>query len=264
MSPPTRFAFGAARSVGDRTDDLRIVDSDDPLKTGRVNTGRAVGGTTVHFTAVAVRLRPDDFRVRSTDGVAVDWPFGYDELAPYYAEVERALPVSGPRRSTYPSGASCPHGELPWSDVLDEYAHWGMLAILGEVLPNPDNRVTLADELDDNGLPVGRVTFSFGDNDRAIVEAERQLAEQVMDAAGATRVLTSDGTHHLLGTCRMGDDPKTSVVGPDCTHDVSNLWFCDGPVFPTGGAVNPSLTIQAIAARTARLALDRAAERRAA
>jgi choline dehydrogenase-like flavoprotein len=108
------------------------------------------------------------------------------------------------------------------------------------------------------------VTFSFGDNDRAIVEAERQLAEQVMDAAGATRVLTSDGTHHLLGTCRMGGDPKTSVVGPDCrTHDVSNLWICDGSVFPTGGAVNPSLTIQA-AARTARLALARAAERRAA
>jgi tRNA C32,U32 (ribose-2'-O)-methylase TrmJ len=61
------------------------------------------------------------------------------------------------------------------------------------VLPNPDNRVTLADERDDNGGPVARVTFSFGDNDRAIVEAERKVAEQAMNAAGATRVLTSDG-----------------------------------------------------------------------
>jgi choline dehydrogenase-like flavoprotein len=151
-------------------------------------------------------------------------------------------------------------------DVLDKYAHWGMLATLGEVLPNADNRVTLADELDDNGVPVARVTFSFGDNDRAIIDAERQLAERVMEAAGATRVLTSDGTHHLLGTCRMGTNPDTSVVGPDCrSHDVENLWICDGSVFPTGGAVNPSLTIEAIATRTARLALAGAdADRRAA
>jgi choline dehydrogenase-like flavoprotein len=453
-------------------DDLRLVDGDDPLKTGRVNTGRAVGGTTVHNTAVAVRLRPDDFRVHSRDGVAVDWPFGYDELAPYYAEVERTLPVSGPRRSAYPSGAPYPHGELPWSakddvlsrgfdelglhvemtphaiatrnmngrsacmyygfcmdgcksdakggthvsyvpsavaagaeirpncfvtriesergrvtgvtyleggeerfqaaarvficgyaietprlllnsdnlanssdqvgrnlmvhsgpivygrfeqpldsfitppvgvmtmdtyasdpkrgfvrgfwmntycqfpinfaqslvgsnpdlwgrelmEVLDEYAQWGMLATLGEVLPNAENRVTLADERDDNGVPVARLTFSYGDNDRAIVKAERELAEQVMETAGATRILTSDGTHHLLGTCRMGTDPATSVVGPDCrSHDVPNLWICDGSVFPTGGAVNPSLTIEAIATRTARLALAGAdQERRAA
>lgn len=144
-------------------------------------------------------------------------------------------------------------------EVLDEYAHWGMLATLGEVLPNPDNRVTLADEKDDNGVPVARVTFSYGDNDRAIIEAERTLAEQVVEAAGATRILTSDGTHHLLGTCRMGTDSATSVVGPDCrSHDVENLWICDGSVFPTGGAVNPSLTIEAIATRTARLLLERA------
>ena len=118
----------------------------------------------------------------------------------------------------------------------------------------------------DNGVPVARVTFSYGDNDRAIVEAERAVAERVMDASGATKVLTSEGTHHLLGTCRMGDDPQTSVVGPDCrSHDVPNLWICDGSVFPTGGAVNPSLTIQAIATRTARLALAGArTERRAA
>jgi choline dehydrogenase-like flavoprotein len=100
---------------------------------------------------------------------------------------------------------------------------------------------------------------SYGDNDRAIIEAERTLAEQVVEAAGATRILTSDGTHHLLGTCRMGTDPATSVVGPDCrSHDVENLWICDGSVFPTGGAVNPSLTIEAIATRTARLLLERA------
>src|SRR5688572_27462265 len=58
-----------------------------------------------------------------------------------------------------------------WGDdlmeVLDHYAHWGLVAGLGEVLPNPDNRVTIAEETDDSGTPVARVTFSYGDNDRA-------------------------------------------------------------------------------------------------
>ena len=141
-------------------------------------------------------------------------------------------------------------------DVLDEYAHWGLLSSLGEVLPSPDNRVTLADERDEHGIPVARVTFSFGENDRAIAAAGTELATQALEAAGATRILASEGTPHLLGSCRMGDDPATSVVRPDCrSHDVPNLWICDGSVLPTGGAVSPSLTIEALATRTARLAL---------
>jgi choline dehydrogenase-like flavoprotein len=56
-----------------------------------------------------------------------------------------------------------------------------------------------------------------------------------------------------IATCRMGTDPMISVVDRDCrSHDVRNLWICDGSVFPTVGAVNPSLTIQALATRTAR------------
>jgi choline dehydrogenase-like flavoprotein len=73
-----------------------------------------------------------------------------------------------------------------------------------------------------------------------------------MEEARATRVLSNDGSHHVLGTCRMGSDPAMSVVDADCrSHDVSNLWICDGSVLPTVGAVNPSLTIQALATRTA-------------
>jgi choline dehydrogenase-like flavoprotein len=61
-----------------------------------------------------------------------------------------------------------------------------------------------------------------------------------------------DDTCHLNGTARMGTDPRTSVVNADCrSWDISNLWICDGSVFPTVGGVNPSLTIQAIACRTA-------------
>ena len=61
-----------------------------------------------------------------------------------------------------------------------------------------------------------------------------------------------DDTCHLGGTARMGIDSRTSVVDADCrSWDIPNLWVCDGSVFPTVGGVNPSLTIQAVALRTA-------------
>ena len=62
-----------------------------------------------------------------------------------------------------------------------------------------------------------------------------------------------------LGSCRMGNDPKTSVVDSWCrAWDVPNLFICDGSVFVTSSGVNPSLTIQAIATRTADYIIDRA------
>src|SRR5205085_4990872 len=73
-----------------------------------------------------------------------------------------------------------------------------------------------------------------------------------LEAAGGADIWSADRTAHLLGTCRMGRDPSASVVNADCrAHDVPNLFICDGSVFPTSTAVNPSLTIEALAARTA-------------
>ncbi len=73
-----------------------------------------------------------------------------------------------------------------------------------------------------------------------------------MRAAGGEDPWSADRTAHLLGTCRMGRDPGDSVVDANCrSHDVPNLFICDGSVFPSATAVNPSLTIEAIAARTA-------------
>jgi choline dehydrogenase-like flavoprotein len=76
---------------------------------------------------------------------------------------------------------------------------------------------------------------------------------QVMRAAGGRDLWSEENeTAHLNGTARMGDDPRASVVNADCrSWDIRNLWICDGSVFPTVGGVNPSLTIQAIACRTA-------------
>jgi len=60
------------------------------------------------------------------------------------------------------------------------------------------------------------------------------------------------GSVHMHGTCRMGDDPAASVVDKFCrSHDVSNLWIVDGSFFPTAGGYNPTLTLMANAHRVA-------------
>jgi len=73
-----------------------------------------------------------------------------------------------------------------------------------------------------------------------------------MEAAGATEISSSgvleDAGWHLLGTARMGDDPKTSVVNSwGRSHDVKNLFIVDGSIFVTAGGLNPTSTIQALA-----------------
>ena len=78
-----------------------------------------------------------------------------------------------------------------------------------------------------------------------------------MEAAGATKIwnqpiLGIDGGVHLLGTARMGNDPRDSVVaGYHRTHDVRNLFICDGSSFVTSGRGQPTMTIQALAFRAA-------------
>jgi choline dehydrogenase-like flavoprotein len=77
-------------------------------------------------------------------------------------------------------------------------------------------------------------------------------AEEILTAAGAKRIFCSrtalNYPGHLLGTCRMGSDPERSVVNEwGRCHDVRNLFIVDGSLFVTGGGVNPTSTIQALA-----------------
>jgi choline dehydrogenase-like flavoprotein len=137
--------------------------------------------------------------------------------------------------------------------TMMDYNYYSGLGIVGEVLPQMKNHVKLHEtERDQHGLPVAHVIFSYHDNDKKIVAHAKQKMTEILDAAGGKDIWTADRTAHLLGTCRMGRDPANSVVNGDCrSHDVPNLFICDGSVFTTSTAVNPSLTIEAIAARTA-------------
>jgi len=452
--------------------DPRISAGDDPLDVGQGTSGKGVGGGTVHYTMMSLRLHPSDFRINSLDGVGVDWPIDYDELEPYYTEIEQDLPVSGPEKfpwlrqsKPYPQRAhrqSCvdqkftlgaeklgiktspcplalitepmtgrqpcinrgfceqgckpkaksstlvtyiPRGqkaggriiseamakqinldpsgkkirsvtyfkngeeyeiecekliicaftiETPrlllnnksekfpnglcnssgtvgkylmchldhvvyakfsdplrvyhnppvtsltqdfyetdpknnfkrgftiapycgrpinfalaamagrpdlWGkkliDFMKEYNFWLQLGIIGEVLPYEHNRVELTEEKDNCGIPITKTFFSAGENEKKMIEAGYQKMEEIMRSAGATETFRTPLFVHLMGTTRMGNDPKNSVVDKNLkSHDIDNLYICGGSVFPTSGAVNPTLTIQALAARLARHLLD--------
>jgi choline dehydrogenase-like flavoprotein len=443
--------------------DERITGGADPIQLGSNNSGKGVGGSTVHYAMVALRFRPEWFKARSRLGYARDWPLSFDEIEPYYEEAEESLKISGPvrypwgrRRRRYPRRAHPMNASalvlargaerigIPWSPVplatlsaprgmahpcvyrgfciygcstnakqsvlvtfiprairagaeirdqamvgriemgkdgratgllyhrdgtwrrqkarhvvvagysietprlllnsacsqfpdglcndngvvgthlmihsgpgvwgeMDEeirsykappslsvtehwnyhddgkdfhggyafmsggplpggWAHtligarglWGMelrqemtrfnrmtgLRIVGETEPKPHNRVELADETDQYGLRIPRVTFSFSDNDRRLMKHSDGSMRAVLEAAGARNLWSDRDSSHLLGTCRMGDDPADSVTNADGrTWAIPNLWICDGSLFPTSGGVNPSLTIQALACR---------------
>jgi choline dehydrogenase-like flavoprotein len=137
--------------------------------------------------------------------------------------------------------------------AMEDYNHQVGLKMVGEFLPQERNRVTLADAKDQYGLPIARVEYTWCDNDKALIAHALRFMRRALEAIDATDIWDqTDDTCHMNGSCRMGDDPRTSVVDPDCrSWDIRNLFVCDGSVFPTVGGVNPSLTIQALACRTA-------------
>ena len=87
--------YSPSPNIRARPEDYPINDDNSPIKVVNFN---GVGGGTVMYTAHFPRLHPSDFRVRTLDGVADDWPIDYDTLAPFFAENDRMMGVSGPRR----------------------------------------------------------------------------------------------------------------------------------------------------------------------
>jgi choline dehydrogenase-like flavoprotein len=141
----------------------------------------------------------------------------------------------------------------PLRRAMFDYNYYSGVGIVGETLPQRDNRVKLHDtERDRFGLPVAHVVFGHHENDQRLIDHAIGKMSEILRAAGGEDAWGVNRTAHLMGTCRMGRDARASVVNGDGrAHDVPNLFICDGSVFPTSGAVNPSLTIEAIAARTA-------------
>ncbi|MFB6139111.1 MAG: GMC family oxidoreductase [Halosimplex sp.] len=135
--------------------------------------------------------------------------------------------------------------------------HVGTEALV-EQLPREDSRVTLHDSrTDDHGNPVPDVHWTVGDHGRTTGQKAIDVQRDIMDEAGArvgyqTPVDQPLSGSHPMGTTRMGTDPEESVVDPRLrTHDLANLTVASSSVFPTGGAMNPTLTIAALTLKAA-------------
>jgi choline dehydrogenase-like flavoprotein len=458
--------------------ETRIVDGQNPLSMGHNNSGRGIGGGTTHFTGVFLRFHDVDFKAKTIDGVAEDWPIAYEDLEPYYTKIEKEIAVSGPKyfpwgnyhgpypypereplspnaymfqngceklgiesvvtplailsapfegrppcinrgfcnqgcmpnakfstlivhipkaihagaevlpdcmvtkvlmgkdglakgvefahrgqsysqkaklvilssfvvetprllfnssNAQFPNGlanssgwvgkAFMPHSShdvygkfdneirlykgtpvlattqafyrtnperdfvrgytlhahgarpvafansiskssqkgLIWGkelhNILMDYNYYGRITLVGEVLPNENNRITLANEKDGNGLPRAKVTFSYGENDRRLITHAVKKMSEIIEAANGKPEFVVEDTAHLMGGCRMGDDPSTSVVNSfGQTHDIPNLFICDASIFVTSGGGNPTNTIMALAARSADYIKEKAKE----
>ncbi|MGN7470939.1 GMC family oxidoreductase [Brevibacillus sp. SAFN-007a] len=449
--------------------ETRLVAGNDPLRLGHNNSGRGVGGGTVHFTGVFLRFHESDFMTKTIDGVGEDWPITYRDLAPYYDKIERDIAVSGPSHfpwgpfqgpypypvrepisanaqlfregcdklgiesvvaplailsapfegrppcinrgfcnqgcmpnakysglihhipkaiaegaevlsdcmvteilmagdrvsgvlfshnglmhrqmarvvilagfvvetprllfnsatSRFPDGlanssgwvgkAIMPHsshdvyGLLPeevrlykgtpvlaltqhfyetdrergfargytlsahgarpvamagaiaaeredqtflWGKQLREtmldYNMYARITLVGEVLPHPGNAVTLSGEKDEYGMPVPTVTFSYQENDRKLYRHAIGQMNRIMEAMGGKPEHVVSDTAHLMGGCRMGNDPAQSVVNEfGQSHDIPNLFIAGASTFVTSSGSNPTHTVMALAARTA-------------
>jgi choline dehydrogenase-like flavoprotein len=125
-------------------------------------------------------------------------------------------------------------------------------------LPLESNTITLDPTVKDKwGRPALRVTYRDHPDDLKTMKFLHDRSKDLLRAAGAKRIWGPDvgpttvGAH-LLGTARMGSDPRTSVVDKyHRTHDVRNLFICDGSSFVTSGRGQPTMTIQALAFRAA-------------
>ncbi len=145
----------------------------------------------------------------------------------------------------------------------------------GEMIPNPDTYCEIDPAVVDKwGIPVLRFHFAWSDYELKMAKDMQETFHSIIEAAGGTPLHSrskpglqqrpygiSEGGEiiHELGTVRMGDDPKTSVLNKNCqAHDVKNLFVADGAPFVTGPDKNPTLTITALSWKTSEYVLDQA------
>jgi choline dehydrogenase-like flavoprotein len=151
-----------------------------------------------------------------------------------------------------------------YAKVIEMYDHFAGMWLVGEDLPQQDNRVTLhAGEKDKHGMPIPWVHFKDHANDTAMRNHAYKAGTAVYQSLGATQVfeLPPFPSTHNMGTCRQSEKAQDGVCNKfGQAHDVPNLFISDGSQFTTGGAENPTLTIVALAIRQAGYVSDQLAK----
>jgi len=266
-----RYVVVSGNAVG--TPQLLLMSQSGQFPDGLANSSGLVGRylTLHHVGAVAFTLDEP-----SRSGMGLHSHIAMDDFHPSDAKRgfirggvigEANSPVNQPLMFALTTHMGC--GERSWGADYKKYLKKfprsvGLAAVL-EDLPMDANRVDLDPEVKDrHGLSAPRITHRQHPNDYAMNRWYNKQMLDIAEAAGAvdkweapfytlpTEKSAMKGFMHFHGTCRMGDDPQTSVVDRWCrSHDVENLWVVDGSVFPTSGGYNPTLTILANAYRVA-------------
>src|SRR5262249_16589058 len=147
-------------------------------------------------------------------------------------------------------------GQALHDELRSQVSRQLRITSLMEQLPDPSNRVTLdPNESDIYGVPLPRIAYSLDGYLHAGLAAARAPHAEIFPRLAAPEVQHRDaaeGAGHIIGTARMGSEPKSSVVDRDLrSHDHPNLFLVGSAVFPTSATANPTLTIAALSLRAA-------------
>ena len=196
----------------------------------------------------------------------------------YAADAKRGFYGGGgidARFDYYPAGFAL-HGLPPdaprwgsqYKQMFETYFNRTMMLMAHtSSLAQEKSTITLDPDVKDAwGLPAVRVTYDYHPDDLATIKWMMEKQIEILEAAGAKKtwslpwdVVENMPSRHLMGTCRMGNDPARSVVDAHSrTHDVPNLFLVDGSNFVTAGRQQPTATIQALAYRAAEYAIGAA------
>ena len=143
-------------------------------------------------------------------------------------------------------------------EIKRRHPAWFEIHPFGEVLPYAHNRITLdPDRKDRYGVPLPRIDYRIGENERKMTEHMADTVEEIVKASGGVLVnykrsdLDAMGSAiHEHGTCRMGAEPKRSALNKfNQMHEVKNVFVVDGSAFPNASEKNPTLTILALSMR---------------
>jgi choline dehydrogenase-like flavoprotein len=206
------------------------------------------------------------------DGKGASDLMGGDALIPRFRNIKSraknfirgyALNAGSSKRAMSPRCFAA-YGEDLAKKIDSYYGSGFSISMMGEVLPYPKHRVTIdKDQVDAWNIPVLHVETQYTTNEFNMARDAVDTATMMAQAAGF-EVLAKNyepdvpgSSIHELGTCRMGNDPKTSVLNQwNQSHDIKNLFVVDGGCFVSAGWQNPTMTILALAMRASEYLAD--------
>jgi choline dehydrogenase-like flavoprotein len=250
-----------ANGVG--TPRLLLVSATDGQPEGLANSSGLVGKRLMmHPFGTVVGLFEDD--LHSWQGA---WGQHLHSLEFYETDASRDF-VRGAKWGLQPTGGPLAMTQAyPWGDensiwgedfhreIRRRLGHSAMWGFIFEDLPEESNRVELEPERTDAaGIPAAKIVYTMSENSHRMIAFHEERAKESLEAAGAYDTIVAPFIRatgwHLLGTCKMGDDPAESVVDRwGRAHDVPNLYVFDGSTWPTSSGMNPTATVAAMALR---------------